>query len=182
MTQKKLEIGEIAPDFKLLNILEKEISLSELRGKKVWLAFYRYTGCPACNLHIQKVQKNFHNWEGQITKLAIFQTPLNKMQQDLVAGDFSFHFLSDQSERIYDLYSTHKSWMALFNPTIMPTLLNSMMSGNLPSSPDGSINRMPAEFLISEEGIIQDVHYGQTIADHLEFKRIDRFIRGECAK
>lgn len=178
MNQKKLEIGEIAPDFKLLNIHEKEISLSELRGQKVWLAFYRYTGCPACNLHIQKVQKHFHQWEGKVTKLAIFQTPLNKMQQDLVASDFSFHYLSDQSESIYDLYSAHKSWMALLNPTMLPTLIKSMLLGNLPGSPDGSIHRMPVEFLINEEGIIVDVHYGQTITDHLEFERIDRFIRG----
>lgn len=37
---KTLKVGDKAPDFKLKSHLDKEISMSDLRGKNVFIAFY----------------------------------------------------------------------------------------------------------------------------------------------
>jgi peroxiredoxin len=39
-TTKTLKVGDKAPDFLLKSHLDKEIKLSDLRGKNVFIAFY----------------------------------------------------------------------------------------------------------------------------------------------
>ena len=49
----KLQVGEKAPDFSLLNVTDKTIKLSELlKQRKVVLTFYRGSWCPNCNINL----------------------------------------------------------------------------------------------------------------------------------
>lgn len=45
---KKLKSGDKAPEFKLLNQNEEEISLSDYKGKKVLIYFYPKANTPGC--------------------------------------------------------------------------------------------------------------------------------------
>ncbi len=43
------KVGETAPDFEVMDSRMSPVALSEYRGKKVVLVFYRYDFCPPCN-------------------------------------------------------------------------------------------------------------------------------------
>lgn len=54
----KLNVGDIAPNFSLLNAVGVTTSLTSLLEKgKVVLTFYRGTWCPYCNLQLQQYQQ-----------------------------------------------------------------------------------------------------------------------------
>jgi peroxiredoxin len=55
------EIGKRAPDFTLLTLDGKEVSLSQFRGKVVLLNFWA-TSCPACDEETPYIQAVFDNW------------------------------------------------------------------------------------------------------------------------
>jgi cytochrome c biogenesis protein CcmG, thiol:disulfide interchange protein DsbE len=62
------EVGDRAPDFKLLTIDGKETSLSEYRGKIVLLNFWQ-SSCPACAEETPYIQAVFDTWPGDKLKI-----------------------------------------------------------------------------------------------------------------
>lgn len=55
----ELKVGEIAPDFTAKNQDGKEISLSDLRGKKVILYFYPKDNTPGCTAEACNLRDNY---------------------------------------------------------------------------------------------------------------------------
>lgn len=57
MNKLKLKVGDIAPDFCLLNQDEKEICLKDFKGKNVILYFYPKDNTPGCSLEAMMFSK-----------------------------------------------------------------------------------------------------------------------------
>lgn len=53
----KLSAGTKAPDFEMQDINGKPIWLSDYRGKKIVLGFFRNVNCPFCNLRVHELMK-----------------------------------------------------------------------------------------------------------------------------
>lgn len=51
----------------------------------------------------------------------------------------------------------------------------------MPTSLKGSLTTMPADLLIDEAGVIPTAHYGKDESDHLAFKAVAAFSRGDNA-
>ncbi|MBN1768516.1 MAG: thioredoxin-dependent thiol peroxidase [Prolixibacteraceae bacterium] len=58
----KLEIGDVAPDFKGLNQNGEQISLSDYNGKKVILYFYPKDNTPGCTSEACDLNDNYNMW------------------------------------------------------------------------------------------------------------------------
>ena len=72
----RLQPGQAAPDFTVTDFTGVTRTLSDYRGKKVLLSFYRYASCPFCNLRIHQLRQKAAEWEGQgLVMLAVFQSP-----------------------------------------------------------------------------------------------------------
>ena len=59
-----IEVGQPAPDFKLKDQNQKEISLKDLRGKNVVLAFYPLDFSPVCSKEHACFHDDFSRFEG----------------------------------------------------------------------------------------------------------------------
>ena len=57
--EKKLQIGDKAPDFTLPDTAGKKVSLKDFRGKKVALYFYPKDDTPGCTAEACSVRDNF---------------------------------------------------------------------------------------------------------------------------
>lgn len=173
----RIEIGEKAPGFDAVTLGGKSISLSDLRGRKVWLAFFRYAGCPLCNLRISEIMQRYEGYRRQgLNILAVFQSPLVKMKKYVGKQSPPFPLLSDPEENLYALYGLEKRLSGMITPSVSLKLAKATVKGFLPGMPDGAKSRIPGDFLIDKQGIVMDAFYGRDIADHIPFDRTEKFI------
>ena len=87
-----------------------------------------------------------------------------------------FPLVSDPEEKLYSLYGLETSLAAYLSPMNFGRLGNAMAAGFAPGSPEGSKTRIPADFLLDGEQMIQHAFYGKVIADHIPFETVDRFL------
>jgi len=158
----------------------KSINLHDYIGRPLILSFYRYAGCQLCNLRMRDFIKNYNEFYklSGINALAVFQSPVNKMEKNLYKHhDIPFDVISDPNMKWYRDFGLERSWGG-FLRTIgnMNPFIKSMAAGYAKIDPDGPINRLPADFLISKDGKIEDTFYAKDISEHIPFKRIDAWI------
>ncbi|NBY20169.1 hypothetical protein EBQ74_07980, partial [bacterium] len=86
------------------------------------------------------------------------------------------YWVPDPNKLLYELYQTDVSLKAVYRPSVALQFLKALANGFLQGSIDGQLGQVPASFLIAEDGIIENIYYGKTIADHIPFSEVDRFI------
>ncbi|WP_419168248.1 redoxin domain-containing protein [Halobacteriovorax sp.] len=160
-------MGESAKSFEAINHLDEKFVLSDLKGKKIWLAFYRYASCPLCNLHIHNIIKRFDEVKnlGGIF-IPVFQSAPSEVRKYAGKGDLPFQIICDPNEDIYKLYQVGNSYAGFFSPSVMSKGLKAMLSGFMPGKMEGEISRLPSEFIINEEFEIVYRYDGKDIGDH----------------
>ena len=67
------EISLPKPDGSIFN-------LSETKGKKVLLTFYRIAGCSFCNLRLNELNKRFSEFGNNFTHVGIFHSPVDNLK------------------------------------------------------------------------------------------------------
>ena len=68
-------MNRVASDFSGQTWKGEPINLSQYKGKKIWLAFFRYSSCPLCNLRISEMITNYEKWQQKnLEILAVFQS------------------------------------------------------------------------------------------------------------
>ena len=104
-----LEVGSSALDFKLQSLDGDWIQLSELRGNKVLMIFYRGHWCPFCVGHLQDIQSLLPELEKRgYQVLAISPEDATDMQKIADRMDRPYRFLSDINLKVTDLYGIRR--------------------------------------------------------------------------
>ena len=104
-----LEVGSSAPDFKLQSLDGGWVQLSELRGSKVLMIFYRGHWCPFCVGHLQDIQSLLPELEKRgYQVLAISPEDARDMQKIADRMDRPYRFLSDINLKVTDLYGIRR--------------------------------------------------------------------------
>lgn len=97
------EIGEKAPDFTLPLINNEEISLSDLKGKKVFLNFWA-TWCPPCQTEMPAIQKLNDNHDS-IEILAVdLRENRGTVSEYLTKKSYNFRVALDTSAEVGNKY------------------------------------------------------------------------------
>jgi len=166
----RLKQGDQAPNILLRDTEGVAFNLDTYRGKKVLLSFYRFATCPFCNLRIHKVVKEYPRYREHFEVIAIFESQDETLRKAMRKYEASFRIMSDSKGLYYDAYALEKSFIGVIKGMLfrMPSLIKSMMMGNFPTQVDSAMTRMPADFLIDENGIIQIAYYGKDEGDHLD--------------
>lgn len=169
---QKLKIGDKAPDFETINTDGNTIKLSNYKGQKVLIAFFRYAGCPVCNFRVHDLIENY----GSITSkgykiIAIYESNNVILKEYLSETPVHFTVIGDPKLKLYKEYSVEKSFWKMLGSAFKKQPKEAMKKGNKLFSKkykrDGNLTRLPADFVIDENGILKAVHYGTNIGDHL---------------
>ncbi|KQX62628.1 peroxiredoxin family protein [Paenibacillus sp. Root444D2] len=176
-----LSKGDIAPDFTFTGINGVPLQLSDLRGRKVLLAFFRNAACAMCNLRVRHFIRRYNQWSLLgLEIVAVFESPETSMSQYVGRQDAPFPIIADPQADLYNLYgvevSEEKVKATMADANTQKFVAEAAAEGFTLTPEEGSnFYRVPAEFLIDDNGIVQDAHYGQLVIDHLPLDVIDRF-------
>ncbi len=174
----KITPGIAAPDFVQNDIGDSVIQLSNYKGKKVMLSFYRYASCPLCNLRVHELIQQYPAFkEKDLEMLAIFQSPKSSIKEYVGKQDAPFPILPDPEQKLYHLYGVNGDWSKFVKGLIQPKkLFATLQNGFLPGKIENDMNMIPADFLIDEQGMIHTAYYGKDASDHLSIKVIEDFL------
>lgn len=154
-------------------------NLEVMQGKRYMISFFRFASCPFCNLRVHELVKRYDELGDNFGIVAIFDSPLDNLQEHAEGHVAPFPILADESNQYYNDYGIEHSVFGVFKGMIMrmPTLLKGMFKGYIPMKIKGSMTTMPADFLVDEHGVIQHAHYGRDEGDHLPFSHIKAFAK-----
>lgn len=94
-----LKVGEAAPDITLQTLEGHTVSLSELKGKKVFINFWA-TWCPPCREEMPEMQKFHEKFGDEVEILAVNGTAgeksVEEVQEYVRKGGYTFPILLDR--------------------------------------------------------------------------------------
>ncbi|MNQ50830.1 putative peroxiredoxin bcp [compost metagenome] len=177
VTSQKLKVGEKAPNFEAVDTNGEIIKLSSYKGQKVFIAFFRYAGCPVCNFRIHELIENYDSIRSKGYKIiAIYESNNDTLREYIKETPIPFTVIGNPNLRLYKEYRVEKSFWKMLGSAFKKQPKEAMKKGNKQFSKkykrDGHLNRIPADFLIDEKGLLTTVHYGKNIGDHLPLSEI----------
>jgi peroxiredoxin Q/BCP len=103
-----VEVGDPAPDFTLPGVSGDEVrdyTLSELRGKKVVLAFYPGDFTPGCTKQMCQYRDQFEEFQGvEAVLLGISPQDVDSHTRWIEKRQFPFPLLADTSKKVIEAY------------------------------------------------------------------------------
>jgi thioredoxin-dependent peroxiredoxin len=145
--------GEKAPDFTLQSDDEKNVSLSDFRGRKVVLYFYPKDGTAGCTREAVEFRDLAQEFEKQdITILGVSKDSVKSHQKFKQKNELPFTLLSDPEAKVLKLYGVWKQ-KKLYGRTYMGTERTT--------------------FLIDEKGIVQKIYRKVKVKGHAQACLLD---------
>lgn len=174
---QKLEAGDKAPDFEAVDTNGTIEKLSQYKGQKVMLAFFRYASCPVCNFRIHELIENYDDIRSKGYKIiAIYESSNITLNEYLSETKVPFTVIGDPKLKLYKQYAVEKSFWKTVGSVFKKQPMQAKKEGKKLFSKkykrDGNLSRLPADFLIDENGILTTVYYGQNVGDHLPIEKI----------
>lgn len=102
-----IQLGQQAPDFQLDDLDGNPYSLSELRGKVVFVNFWA-TWCPPCRVEMPHMQQVYEEHGGDVVILGVNMTPSESSQETVRSfiqdQSLSFPIVLDEEGQVKDRY------------------------------------------------------------------------------
>jgi len=176
----KLTVGKLAPDFAAIDIFGNEIKLSDYKGKKIILGFYRNVACPFCNRRVHRIMGNMVRLRNSGVKmLFMFESSNDKLVKSIFhQGIVPWPLIGDPDKKLYTKYGVENSKMKMMRTMFSTNMMKAMKNAkqyNLPEDKDSSMDLIPADFFIDENFKIVKAHYGKHLDDHVELEELKAF-------
>ncbi len=181
----RLTTGTPLIPFDLPAIDGTHFALDQVRGKPIMLSFFRFATCPFCNLRMHELVSRFDELGPAFGIVALFDSPLDHLREHAEGHEAPFPVLADPSRIVYRAYGIEHSKAGVLKGMLFrfPTLMKAMFGkGYFPTTMQGSITSMPADFLVDGDGIIRTAYYGSDEGDHLPFEQIKTFAHHPTAE
>ncbi len=149
--------GDKAPKFDTLDVSGKKIRLSDYKKKSVLLVFFRYAGCPWCNLAIHRLALEYPMLQEQNCEVIAFvQSDQASIQKNILARHAlkpRFTIIADPRKQFYDLYGVQTSHVAAVRSIRqIPQWVHAVKEhGFKQEEIDGDLFLVPAAFLIAKQ-------------------------------
>lgn len=178
---KKLKKGDWAPNFNAEDYRNNELSLEKYRGKKVLLSFHAFGSCPFCNLRVRELSNEYQERGlSEFEMIHVFPSSKKIIGKFAGKGTPEFPIISDPYKNLFETYGVNKSVLGMFKGFLnIKKLLQAFEEVSLFESlknNDAEMHQLPADFLIDENGIIQEAYYSKSTSDHLPIEKINNFI------
>ena len=93
----RLKKGDKLKKLNLPSVSGKNFRLSNIRGSKSLISFYRFAQCPFCNLRIHELIKRHDEFKGDLKIVAIFDAPLDHLIKSMERHEAPFEILADEN-------------------------------------------------------------------------------------
>ena len=104
-----VEIGKKVPDFELPATGDKNIKLSDLKGKNVVIYFYPRDSTPGCTKEGQAFRDDHSKFtRARTVILGVSRDSIKSHENFKAKQEFPFDLLSDQEEQLCDLFEVIK--------------------------------------------------------------------------
>ncbi|HWI31316.1 MAG TPA: thioredoxin-dependent thiol peroxidase [Microbacterium sp.] len=154
MTTTQLEPGSPAPDFTLLDQDEREVSLHDLRGRRVIVYFYPEAMTPGCTTEACDFRDSLSSLQGAgYTVLGISRDLPEKLRTFRENDGLTFDLLSDPDRAAHEAYGVWGEKQN-YGRTVLGVIRST--------------------FVIDEDGVIEHALYNVKATGHVE--RIRRLV------
>lgn len=174
----RLQPGDPLRHFRLPDIAGGTFDTRSLAGRPFLLSFFRYAGCPFCNLRMHDLVASVPSFGPDFTVVAVFDSPLDNLVAHAEGHKAPFPVLADAAGEAYAAYGVEHSAVGVLKSVVrLQAMLRAMRLGYVPTTIQGRLDTLPAEFLVDRGGIIRVVHYAQDAGDRMPLERIGSFAR-----
>ena len=176
-----IHVGDVAPDFTKSDLFGNVVKLSDYRGKRVILCFFRFATCPFCTVRYARMLQEAERFaSADVQVIAVFESHADYIKKYLSKRGMPFPVIADPEGELYRLYALKRSfWGFLIGMMRINAVIKALLDKHYRMAiPDADMLRIPADFLIDAEQIVVDGYYGRDIGDHIPFRDIDAFVDG----
>ncbi|MFF0274776.1 peroxiredoxin-like family protein [Streptomyces sp. NPDC004330] len=165
--------GDLVPSRVLTPVTGPALTLPD-PGRPTHVQFRRFAGCPVCNLHLRSVALRHEEIErAGIREVVFFHSPAEELREHV--AHLPFAVVADPGKVFYAEFGVEAHRRALLDPRGWPAIAGGVLRdawellrgrGRLPSGeqPAGRLG-LPADFLITPEGRVAAVKYGEHVYD-----------------
>ena len=175
----KIKKGDKLEDITLPKPDGSIFNLSETKGKKVLLTFYRIAGCSFCNLRLHEFNKRFGEFGKNFTHVGIFHSPVDNLKHFMGKhGPLPFTVIADTDFKYFQKYEIERSMKKTLSAMLFKShkIIPAMLKGYIPLKIKGHFDIAVTDVLINEQGTVDEVYYAKKdIADHFSFEKIKEF-------
>ena len=176
----KIQKGDKLEEITLPKHDGKIFNLSETKGKKVLLTFYRIAGCTFCNLRLLEFNKRYGEFGQKFIHVGIFSSNQNILRTNMKKhGPTPFIILADENFKYFEKFKIERSWSKLLLTIIFKSyaIFPALLRGFIPLPPFGGyFDIAVTDIMINEKGIVEDVLYAKKhAADHFSFDKVKEF-------
>ena len=174
---QQLKVGDKAPYFEAIDTNGDTINTDQYKGQKILIAFFRYAGCPVCNFRVHELIENYDSIHSKGYKIiAIYESNNNTLRDYLTETPVPFPVIGDPKLNLYRKYGVEKSFWKMLGSAFKKQPKTAMKKGRKLFAKkykrDGKLTRLPADFIVDENGNLKKIHYGNNIGDHLPISEI----------
>jgi len=172
----KFESKQSMPAFSILDINGNEISNATLKGEKAYFVFNRFAGCPICNLRFHQIENEKDFFESKKVNVVTFYETSLSILREYVSGEMiNSAMVASPGSSIYKTFGVERSWLKFIKGLFKGGFSKAAQGQKLFKKKikmDGNSDRVGAEFLIDENGVIILAHYHRFVGDHLPVDKI----------
>lgn len=177
---QKISTGDKLPELRLTSVFGDSLNTNDLKGKKILITFNRYVSCPLCNFRTHELLAVYDTLKtNNLIIISVYESTKETLTEYSNKEQVPFFMVSDPTEMLYKTFRVQKSWLKTIKGRFSDYRRKHSGGKKLFKSSyerDGSMNRIGADFLIDENGVIQVVYYGKFVGDHLPVSEIVRWV------
>lgn len=173
----RLEVGDNSPKFKVEDVRGSKVKLKDiLKENKVLMVFLRHAWCPVCNYRTHELIKNYDKLkEKGYEVVVVYESNKTNLLSYVNDYDLPYKVISDPTGDLYYAYkverSREKMKKSMQNPKVQEHYQKGkeLFDGKEYAMSDGEDKSaiIPADFIIAQDGTIEEAYYGKFIGDHL---------------
>ena len=178
----RFKSGDLLPSLALTDAFGDSITNSLLKGKKVLLVFNRYVSCPLCNFCMHELLEHYDTLkQNGLVVISVYESGKEALTEYITKEEVPFRMVPDAEQKLYKLFRVRKSWVRTASAVFHHYGQKHSKGKKLFKSKyerDGNLNRIGADFLVDENGVIRVAYYGKYAGDHLPVSRVVNFALG----
>lgn len=171
----QLRLGQTIPSLQTSDLHGHPLTLPD-GASTVHLQFWRFAGCPICNMHLQGFVREIERVrEAGIREIVVFHSPVEELLS--FQGLFPFEVIADPEKKLYRLFGVETSLAAALHPATFVATLRGLQLKERPKMtfpPKGGPLGLPADFLFDPAGILLASKYGSHADDQWTLEEVLR--------